>query len=99
MSAQDFAYWLQGFFELRAADPEMAGKPITRAQEKIIQDHLALVFRKVTPAVPDMPAPFIPEPLPGIGPFVPRPTTTDAPWWRDPIICSGTSIKLCVSEP
>ena len=43
MTARDFAYWLQGFMEV--AEPQsLNGK-----QVKIIQDHLALVFNKVTP--------------------------------------------------
>lgn len=104
MTPEQFVYWLQGFFELRAADPEMASKPITPAQEKMIRDHLALVFMKVTPAVPGVPAPmpFIPDPLPGIGPFVPQPHTPGLPWWHDQIICTGTklgtSVTLCAQE-
>lgn len=43
MTGQEFAYWLQGFFELTE------GNKITSKQVKIIKDHLALVFTKVTP--------------------------------------------------
>jgi hypothetical protein len=44
MNAQEFAYWLQGFFELTEDD-----KQLTKKQVKIIRDHLSLVFKKVTP--------------------------------------------------
>lgn len=44
MNAQEFAYWLQGFFELNEED-----KSLTKKQVKIIRDHLSLVFKKVTP--------------------------------------------------
>lgn len=43
MEAQDFCYWLQGFFELSE------GKKLTPKQVEIIKDHLNLVFDKVTP--------------------------------------------------
>lgn len=43
MTAEQFTYWLQGFLE--TADP----KSIDEKQTKIIKDHLALVFTKVTP--------------------------------------------------
>jgi hypothetical protein len=42
MDALQFAYWLQGFAELH-------GQPPTKAQWKVINDHLQLVFQKVTP--------------------------------------------------
>jgi len=38
MKAQEFAYWLQGFFEI--ADP----KVLTEKQLEIIKNHLNLVF-------------------------------------------------------
>lgn len=44
MEAQQFAYWLQGFAELNEQPP-------TVEQWKSIREHLALVFKKVTPAV------------------------------------------------
>ena len=40
MKATDFAYWLQGFFELRED-----GEGLTARQTKLIEKHLALVFR------------------------------------------------------
>ncbi len=45
MNAENFAYWLNGFVELNG------GKEPTPAQWKAIQEHLALVFKKVTPPV------------------------------------------------
>jgi len=45
MNANDFCYWLQGFAEL-------GDKPPTAAQWKMIQEHLQLVFVKVTSPMP-----------------------------------------------
>jgi hypothetical protein len=42
MQPTDFCYWLQGFSEIH-------GKRPTEKQWLIIQDHLKLVFNKVTP--------------------------------------------------
>ena len=42
MTEQQFAYWLQGFAELNAAPP-------SAEQWQSIRDHLATVFKKVTP--------------------------------------------------
>jgi len=43
MTPQDFAYWLQGFFEL--SDTEN----LSPSQISAIREHLALVFDKKTP--------------------------------------------------
>ena len=43
MTAEQFTYWLQGYFEIN--DPER----ISPMETKIIKDHLALVFKKETP--------------------------------------------------
>ncbi len=43
MNSENFAYWLQGYFELLGKD-----EPLTKEQTQIIKDHLALVFVKVT---------------------------------------------------
>ena len=45
MTAEQFAYWLQGFSELND------GEAPSPAQWSSIQDHLKLVFTKVTPPV------------------------------------------------
>lgn len=52
MSAQEFAYWLQGYFELT---PDGGG--LSPEQVKVVKDHLQLVFQKVTPVV-DIPPPM-----------------------------------------
>lgn len=44
MTAEQFAYWLQGYAELNEAPP-------TAEQWQSIREHLALVFTKVTPPV------------------------------------------------
>lgn len=43
MDATSFAYWLQGALELGGL------KSLDEVQVKIVQDHLDLVFKKVTP--------------------------------------------------
>lgn len=44
MDSLQFAYWLQGYFELTDS-----GKPLSAEQAQIIKDHLELVFKKETP--------------------------------------------------
>jgi len=48
MTAEQFAYWLQGYAELNAAPP-------SAEQWQAIRDHLALVFDKITPNWSDQP--------------------------------------------
>jgi len=43
MNEKEFCLWLHGYFELQNPDS------ISETQTKIIRDHLALVFNKVTP--------------------------------------------------
>jgi hypothetical protein len=43
MESQEFCYWLQGFFEVSEETPTLSKRQI-----KIIKNHLALVFDKVT---------------------------------------------------
>lgn len=43
MKARDFAYWLQGYFEMVTADGHDIH--LTPGQAKVIQKHLALVFK------------------------------------------------------
>ncbi len=54
MTSQEFAYWLQGYFELT---PDGLG--FSAEQVKVVKDHLQLVFQKVTPVV-DIPPPMFP---------------------------------------
>lgn len=42
MTAENFVFWLNGYFEL-------GGENLSPQQVQIIKDHLALVFNKVTP--------------------------------------------------
>lgn len=42
MTSEQFTYWLQGFAELNDGPP-------SAEQWQMIQEHLALVFNKVTP--------------------------------------------------
>ena len=51
MTSKDFAYWLQGFFEL--ADPNT---PLTEKQVQTIKNHLKLVFlHEIDPSYSDDP--------------------------------------------
>lgn len=43
MTPEQFCYWLHGFFEIQGSGP------LSTMQSKIIEDHLDLVFNKVTP--------------------------------------------------
>lgn len=48
MSPENFCYWLQGWFELnKTIDHRQGATPETL---KMIEDHLALVLKKETPA-------------------------------------------------
>lgn len=51
MTSKDFAYWLQGFFEL--SDPN---QPLTEKQVQTIKNHLKLVFLyEIDPSYSDDP--------------------------------------------
>lgn len=43
MTAVQFCYWLQGYFEVRAASGEPGGS-ISTKQSEVIQRHLNMVF-------------------------------------------------------
>lgn len=43
MSPESFTYWLRGYFEISDSNN------LSPQQVQIIRDHLALVFKKVTP--------------------------------------------------
>ena len=82
MEARDFVYWLQGFSEVTDKVP-------TKEQWKIIQDHLSLVFNKITPdrRVQEVP-------LPGIQPFIPT-TPGGFPFDNLPTtICSADDLPI-----
>jgi hypothetical protein len=52
MNAENFAYWMQGALELGTL------KELNTEQVKIVQDHLNLVFKKVTPQYQITQSPF-----------------------------------------
>jgi len=71
VDAQQFAYWLQGFVELTG------GKTApTTEQWKMICEHLALVFKKVTPPLEQQKAPALP-------PYTPSQPVMPGPAWPD----------------
>jgi len=95
MTAEQFTYWLQGYFEIN--DPDR----ISPMETKIIKDHLALVFKKETPnrtvTVPDDTSiwrgPHI-SPSPAQPPY----TTSPYPDWinKPTVYCStDTDKKIC----
>ena len=43
MTSREFAYWLQGFFEISKENPNFSGE-LNSAQVKMIEKHLSLVF-------------------------------------------------------
>ena len=43
MTAEQFTYWLQGFFELSGTTT------LNEQQVKVVKDHIALVLNKATP--------------------------------------------------
>lgn len=48
MTSRDFAYWLQGFFEVSKSEA------ITKEQTKVIKTHLNLVFKhEIDPSMGD----------------------------------------------
>lgn len=52
VTPEQFCYWLQGFAELR----ENGGNSPTAEQWKLIREHLATVFNKVTPPLLTQPS-------------------------------------------
>ena len=54
MTSRDFAYWLQGFFELSRLAPESGEAAFGPKQVACIEAHLAMVFaHEIDPAVGD----------------------------------------------
>lgn len=48
MTSRDFAYWLQGFFEVSNAET------ITKEQTEVVKRHLSLVFKhEIDPSMGD----------------------------------------------
>lgn len=63
MNAENFTYWLQGFFELKKTIDHREG--FSPETVKVIEDHLQLVFKKVTPQYqfPSTPITTLPKPI------------------------------------
>ena len=73
MNERDFVYWLQGFFEISRE------KSLDESQTKIIKEHLALVFMKITKEkLDDDLKKMIPPYYPPLTPT--SPITPDTPW-------------------
>lgn len=93
MTPEQFAYWLQGYAELNPETPPNA------IQWKQIQDHLNLVFKKVTPDYTIRPG-ISPGPINPVNPMPymptwPAPNSPGITPWTTPgkmpeIICSVT---------
>lgn len=53
MTSRDFCYWLQGYFEVKAAGPKDAPIMLTPEQINTIKAHLAMVFiHEIDPSFP-----------------------------------------------
>lgn len=67
MTSEQFCYWLQGRMEM------LPNQLPTQAEWKMIQEHLATVFNKVTPplSTPLNPFPYNPKPFMPTVPFNP----------------------------
>jgi hypothetical protein len=74
MEALQFVYWLQGALELGQQ------KALSEEQVKIVQDHINLVLRKVTPGynLPQMPSAPVIRPSIGDQLFRNTPSIHDA---------------------
>lgn len=70
MNSEQFAFWLQGFFELTDSNN------LTASQVKMIKEHLGLVFSKVTPPLQKS---ELPPPLPKVdkSQYTPSPATEE----------------------
>ncbi len=54
MQSRDFAYWLQGYFEITNATSNRAPDGLTDGQVEMIKKHLALVFlHEIDPSMGD----------------------------------------------
>jgi hypothetical protein len=93
MNSLNFAYWLNGFFEINGVADDMY---LTPSQVKTIREHLALMFTKVTGAGA-APAPWTPvsPPAPVPLPNVPYPAMP-LDWRLHEVICAaGEPLARC----
>jgi len=99
MTAEQFAYWLQGFMEV--------GQPreLNHNQIQVIKDHLKLVFEKKTPER-SLLGPADPIIAPNVGPTTTQPynpyTAPDWTWRPNPytVTCGSNDLndpnkKIC----
>lgn len=82
MTSRDFAYWLQGFFEISNANQ------ITPEQTQVIKNHLNLVFKhEIDPSMGDEKHQKILNEIHNLKPFSGFPTTEEeaiAKWGPKP---------------
>jgi hypothetical protein len=91
MDSLNFAYWLQGYLELAGTE-----KGITPEQTQVIQDHLNLVFNKVTPE-----RVLRPESVEQFPPAVSNPLDFHFPT-RDDVLCADVpapSVETPIGKP
>lgn len=87
MTPEQFAYWLQGYVEIRGSAP-------TSGEWEVIKDHLATVFKKVTPdritIGPGIAEPYRGNPNPYMPPQKDDVYTTPYTWptTKPEVICS-----------
>lgn len=54
MTSRDFAYWLQGYFEIKEQDGNPKIYELNKSQVEMIKRHLALVFKhEIDPSMGD----------------------------------------------
>ena len=104
MNAEKFTYWLQGALEL---NPDMLKNGMTPEQVQTVQDHLDLVFTKVTPDRFKKEEPAFPFEFPDLlnpynGTGNPPPhhpsTTSDRICSKDALFCSQFNQKSNLAE-
>lgn len=88
MTAEQFAYWLQGFAELTGSTPP------TAEQWQSIREHLSTVFRKVTPPLKEpIAGPIVASPA--RGPLNPEPGTV----FPQPVVGPHTDPRHPMYQP
>jgi hypothetical protein len=89
MTAEQFAYWMQGFAELTGEEVPTSG------QWRSIREHLQTVFMKVTPPLQNsQPAVNDPSTVPPL-----RPNYPPYDWQRPAIYDGRPLIATCIASP
>jgi hypothetical protein len=65
MTPREFAYWLQGFFEIKGQLKGPIKESLTPEQVTMIRDHLQYVFQHMQAQPAAQQPQFVPSPLPG----------------------------------